>query len=76
MFLTQENYCRNPGTSPEGAWCYTTDTNKRWDYCGVPSCTEGAKLNMYLSDYAGGGRKAFDTLAEALTICTKHLFNG
>jgi hypothetical protein len=29
-----ENYCRN--TDPKGAktiWCYTTDSNKRWEYC-------------------------------------------
>ena len=35
-FPTQlvENYCRN--TDPKGAktiWCYTTDPNKRWEYC-------------------------------------------
>lgn len=29
-----ENFCRN--TDPKGAksiWCYTTDPNKRWEYC-------------------------------------------
>uniref|UniRef100_A0A8D2LR25 Plasminogen n=1 Tax=Varanus komodoensis TaxID=61221 RepID=A0A8D2LR25_VARKO len=33
----EENYCRNPDgeTSP---WCYTTDPNKRWEYCNIPSC--------------------------------------
>ena len=33
-----ENYCRNPDNEPGGAWCYTTDENKRWEYCGVPVC--------------------------------------
>merc|ERR1712176_792713 len=29
------NYCRNPNGGPE-TWCYTTDPNMRWDYCGIP----------------------------------------
>ena len=33
-----ENYCRNPDGEPDGAWCYTTDPNKRWEYCGIPNC--------------------------------------
>jgi len=32
-----ENYCRNPDDEPR-AWCYTTDPNKRWQFCDVPSC--------------------------------------
>ncbi|KAJ7342172.1 hypothetical protein JRQ81_009386 [Phrynocephalus forsythii] len=33
----EENYCRNPDgeTKP---WCYTTNPNKRWEYCDIPSC--------------------------------------
>uniref|UniRef100_A0A8D0EAB2 Plasminogen n=1 Tax=Salvator merianae TaxID=96440 RepID=A0A8D0EAB2_SALMN len=33
----EENYCRNPDgeTTP---WCYTTDPQKRWEYCTIPSC--------------------------------------
>ena len=27
------NYCRNPDGEPGGVWCYTTDPNKRWEYC-------------------------------------------
>mmetsp|Transcript_19840 Transcript_19840/g.28257 ORF Transcript_19840/g.28257 Transcript_19840/m.28257 type:complete len:559 (-) Transcript_19840:81-1757(-) len=37
--LGAHNYCRNPDGEPGGAWCYTTDPGKRWDYCDVPSCT-------------------------------------
>jgi len=40
------NYCRNPDNEPGGPWCYTTDTNKRWDYCNVEMCpkkTDGCK---------------------------------
>merc|ERR1712168_1701875 len=31
------NYCRNPkdGSQP---WCYTSDADMRWDYCGVNRC--------------------------------------
>eukprot|EP00588_Corethron_pennatum_P020456 CAMPEP_0194331574 /NCGR_PEP_ID=MMETSP0171-20130528/56010_1 /TAXON_ID=218684 /ORGANISM="Corethron pennatum, Strain L29A3" /LENGTH=541 /DNA_ID=CAMNT_0039093097 /DNA_START=55 /DNA_END=1680 /DNA_ORIENTATION=+ len=32
-----ENYCRNPD-GEDAVWCYTTDKDKRWDYCDVPSC--------------------------------------
>nr|XP_020664690.1 plasminogen isoform X1 [Pogona vitticeps] len=33
----EENYCRNPDgeTKP---WCYTTNPDKRWEYCAIPSC--------------------------------------
>uniref|UniRef100_A0A7S1G0X7 Kringle domain-containing protein n=1 Tax=Corethron hystrix TaxID=216773 RepID=A0A7S1G0X7_9STRA len=34
-----ENYCRNPDDETGGAWCYTTDPNKRWEYCDIPNCT-------------------------------------
>ncbi len=32
-----ENYCRNPDTSII-PWCYTTDSDKRWERCQVPLC--------------------------------------
>eukprot|EP00984_Skeletonema_dohrnii_P023317 scaffold12399_cov114-Skeletonema_dohrnii-CCMP3373.AAC.1 len=38
MGLGNHNYCRNPDGEPR-AWCYTTDPNKRWSVCDVPSCT-------------------------------------
>ncbi|XP_076128071.1 plasminogen-like [Alosa pseudoharengus] len=31
------NYCRNPD-SERSPWCYTTDSETRWEYCKVPSC--------------------------------------
>jgi len=33
-----ENYCRNPSKAQE-PWCYTTDENKKWEYCGIPKCS-------------------------------------
>ncbi|KAJ8396209.1 hypothetical protein AAFF_G00020760 [Aldrovandia affinis] len=31
------NYCRNPDNE-RMPWCYTTDSNTRWEYCKVPTC--------------------------------------
>jgi plasminogen len=33
-----DNYCRNPDSAVDGPWCYTTDIDKRYDYCDVPAC--------------------------------------
>jgi len=27
------NYCRNPDGDTDGAWCFTTDPDTRFDYC-------------------------------------------
>nr|XP_015803025.2 plasminogen [Nothobranchius furzeri] len=32
------NNCRNPDNDAHGPWCYTTDRNKKWDYCQIPDC--------------------------------------
>ena len=41
------NYCRNPDGEPNGPWCYTTDSKKRWEYCGIPKCSFGGKFKLY-----------------------------
>ena len=32
------NNCRNPDHEPH-VWCYTTASNKRWEFCDVRTCT-------------------------------------
>ena len=32
------NFCRNPDGESVGAWCYTTEANKRWEQCIIPEC--------------------------------------
>nr|XP_039272405.1 putative apolipoprotein(a)-like protein 2 isoform X2 [Styela clava] len=32
------NLCRNPDAEPLGPWCYTTDSEKRWENCPIPKC--------------------------------------
>lgn len=34
----QENFCRNAGAGEKKPWCYTTNPDKRWDYCDIPFC--------------------------------------
>uniref|UniRef100_A0A3P8SZL4 Kringle domain-containing protein n=1 Tax=Amphiprion percula TaxID=161767 RepID=A0A3P8SZL4_AMPPE len=33
----ENNYCRNPDNE-RMPWCYTTDSDTRWEYCKVPQC--------------------------------------
>ena len=39
-FEDAKDYCRNPGGSPGGPWCYTTDPATRWEYCDIPLCSK------------------------------------
>lgn len=38
------NYCRNPDNEPGGAWCYTSNSTIRWEYCDVPECVNDPNL--------------------------------
>uniref|UniRef100_A0A8C1FKX9 Plasminogen n=1 Tax=Cyprinus carpio carpio TaxID=630221 RepID=A0A8C1FKX9_CYPCA len=41
----ESNQCRNPDSDVNGPWCYTTDRNKKWDYCQIPDC-DGLKCGQ------------------------------
>ncbi|KAI8509876.1 hypothetical protein Bbelb_123040 [Branchiostoma belcheri] len=41
----EQNYCRNPD-GESGVWCYTTDPNTMWDYCGVPLCDDSGDKRL------------------------------
>ncbi|KAM6355363.1 plasminogen-like [Podargus strigoides] len=34
-----KNYCRNPDGDVNGVWCFTTDPEKKWEYCEIPHCS-------------------------------------
>ena len=38
LYLESHNYCRNPEGRGMRPWCYTTDSNQRWEYCDVDPC--------------------------------------
>ncbi|CAB4032957.1 Hypothetical predicted protein [Paramuricea clavata] len=46
-----KNYCRNPKNSGQRPWCFTTDRNKRWEYCDIPKCipVDGSYSNWSLN---------------------------
>ncbi|XP_062292830.1 plasminogen [Scomber scombrus] len=48
----ESNFCRNPDSDSGGPWCYTTDPDKRWENCDVPSCTEEC-IQCSGEDYRG-----------------------
>uniref|UniRef100_A0A8C5GTW9 Plasminogen n=1 Tax=Gouania willdenowi TaxID=441366 RepID=A0A8C5GTW9_GOUWI len=48
----ESNFCRNPDADAGGPWCYTSDPEKRWEHCNVPSCTEDC-IHCSGDDYRG-----------------------
>ena len=32
------NYCRNPDDTDGGPYCFTTDSETRWETCGIKHC--------------------------------------
>lgn len=47
------NFCRNPDRYPGGLWCYTNDSNTRWEYCGVDGLNVGDGTD---SNHTGVGK--------------------
>ncbi|XP_061430401.1 hepatocyte growth factor-like protein isoform X2 [Lethenteron reissneri] len=39
-FDLEGNSCRNPAQEPGEPWCYTMDSNRRRERCGIPRCDE------------------------------------
>jgi len=37
------NYCRNPSGYSGGLWCYTMDSDTRWEACSVPDCGQSLR---------------------------------
>ena len=35
-----KNYCRNPGGKGDKPWCYTMDTDTKWEYCDTCPCNK------------------------------------
>ena len=36
-----QNFCRNPNKLAEGPWCFTMDSDTKWERCDIPSCNPG-----------------------------------
>ncbi|XP_035683944.1 plasminogen-like [Branchiostoma floridae] len=46
----EQNYCRNPDGDPSGVWCITTDSERPWDYCDVPTCSGHGEREVCYED--------------------------
>ena len=61
MNVRDHNFCRNPDGG-DRVWCYTTDSDFRWEYCDVPTC-DGlmAKFEIFRQDPSSYGAPAWGT---------------
>lgn len=65
----QENYCRNPyGSEPRGPWCYTTDPDRRWEYCSIPLC--GKNLLSFIILYQLTSLKPLQLICKFVNMFT------
>lgn len=60
----RDNYCRNPSSGDDGLWCFTTNPEKRWDYCDPIACTEDWGASPTGANYRG-----CKTTTHSGTIC-------
>ena len=44
------NNCRNPGGAGKRPWCFTSDKNKRWEYCYIGTDCSKSKKNIVRID--------------------------
>ena len=74
-FVGDHNYCRNPSKNIKGVWCYTTDPNKRKEFCyNIPICAPMVKV-LHFSPGAEFGNEPGATLEagplpESFTVCS------
>nr|XP_048284173.1 prothrombin [Myodes glareolus] len=52
----QENFCRNPDSSTQGPWCYTTDPTVRREECSVPVCGQEGRTTVEMVPRSGGSK--------------------
>ena len=83
--LGEHNYCRNPDRDVSGVWCYTTDPDKKWEYCSVPLCV----ITLKVLDFSADADNARDSngkytsatldagaLPESFTICSAFMVDA
>ncbi|CAG0882370.1 unnamed protein product [Cyprideis torosa] len=74
-----KNFCRNPDKDSGGPWCYTTDPDKRWEYCNIPYCQKRCYENEVLNTelgfcyFAGTDSLTWDEAKEACEARNKNL---
>ncbi|NWV64471.1 PLMN protein, partial [Malurus elegans] len=49
----KRNYCRNPDGELR-PWCFTTNRNKRWEYCNIPRCSTSPPVSGLSSQCLSG----------------------
>ena len=81
----EHNYCRNPYGDPLGVYCYTTDPDKRWEHCSVPTCAPKMKVLDFSADndqeldsngeFTGATLDA-GALPESFTVCSAFMVDA
>ena len=72
-FSVNENYCRNPDNESNGPWCYTTDPDKRWEFCDVKLCS-GESHIYWINGVPNVPR--FNTCITFYTVCSCYVQQG